>query len=115
MKQLHWGLRGTGRTSRMIENAIEETDKGRAVYVVTASLQERNRIKGLFMDRGYPNMKVETAETLGSLDWRDLSLMGAHPNCLVVVDHYAIESKFAPMLKELHRYDADDDSGKQHE
>jgi hypothetical protein len=36
-----------------------------------------------------------------------MRLLGAGHKTRVLVDHYAIENRFAAMLEELHRYDAD--------
>jgi len=34
-----------------------------------------------------------------------MRLIGAHPNCVVLVDHHAIEDRFARVLEMLHAYD----------
>jgi hypothetical protein len=34
-----------------------------------------------------------------------MTLRGAHPNCIVLVDHFAIERRYAAVLEMMHRYD----------
>lgn len=34
-----------------------------------------------------------------------MQLKGAHPNCRILIDHWTIESEYARMLSELHRFD----------
>jgi hypothetical protein len=50
-------------------------------------------------------VKIETAESLGNFDWQKMQLLNAHQNCVVLVDHYAIEKKYSAMLEMLHRFD----------
>lgn len=79
--------RSTGRTTRMLEYAVEQTAAGRAVYVVMASFRDIDiwRLR-------YPAIvRWETFETLaGSLDERTLTLRDAHPSCVLLIDHYAL-------------------------
>lgn len=51
-------------------------------------------------------IKFETVNSLEGFDWFTMRIQGMHPNCLVLADHYTIESRFAPVLEMLHRYDA---------
>jgi len=46
---------------------------------------------------------------LANIDWENMRMTGAHPNCVLLVDHFAIESKFSQILAMLHRFDAVDD------
>ena len=103
----------TGRTTRMLLDALRLCNGGRAVYVVAANDRERVRLTEQIemlgrtcgeMD-GKAFIKVETPESLGNLNWWAVSLPGAHPNCVVLVDHWTIESRFSRMLKMLSRYD----------
>lgn len=96
--------RQTGRTTRMLAEAVTLAKAGRAVYVVVANEREVERIESLLPDN--LGIQVETEYSLGNLDWESLRLVGAHPNCVVLVDHYAIESKFRQALAMLQRYDA---------
>lgn len=101
-------LRGTGRTTRMLFRAKELSDQRRAVYIVThndvyaRALTEE--ITKLFGDTGH-GIKVEPLCDLRNFDMTTMRLRGAHPNCVVLVDHFAIEFNFGAMLDELHAYD----------
>lgn len=97
--------RQTGRTTRMIEHARKlAIEDRRAVYITAANRQDQKRIQSLV---GQPDhgIKVETSESMSTFDWQGMTLDGAWPNCVVLIDHYAIESRFGPMLRMLHAYD----------
>lgn len=97
-------LRGTGRTTRMLEHAKKLAREGRAVYVIADNTNDARRLQMLC---GEPNLgiKFETPRSPGNFDWEQMRLVGAHPNCVVLVDHYAIEDRFARVLEMLHAYD----------
>ena len=95
--------RRTGRTARMLQRAQELQAAGHAVYVIAA-----NAAHAAILRRELPEettINVETPVSCGNFDWHTLRLVGAHHNCAVLVDHYAIESHFAPMLKMLTMFD----------
>ena len=98
--------RQTGKTSRMLADAIEQARNGRAVYIVTANERHARHLEDM---GGYVakelGIKFETPETLSSFDWRSMSLKNAHPNCVAIVDHYAIQCEYGALLVLLHRYD----------
>lgn len=101
--------RRTGRTSRMIKYAAEQAQKGRAVYVLAANDEHARLITSMAFDlldtpERLP-FKVETEQTLGNLDFHSMALRGAHPNCLVVPDHFAIEHKFEHLYRMMHQWD----------
>ena len=103
----------TGRTTRMLIDTLRLCNGGRAVYVVAANERERRRLneqvdtlgRASYQKDGKAFIKVETPESLGNLNWWAVSLPGAHPNCVVLVDHWTIESHFSQMLEMLTRYD----------
>lgn len=97
-------LMRTGRTTRMLEHAKRLSAERRAVYVIAANEMEVRRLQELIGD-GNHGIKVETPKDLSNLDWHTLTLRRAHPNCVVLVDHYAIESRFAAVFQMLHAYD----------
>ena len=103
--------RQSGRTTRMLQEAKELAQAGRAVYVICAN---RSHVLALTADRGAEldalGVKFETVESV-SIDWNTLRMLGAHPNCAVLIDHHAIERKFSAVLEMLHRYDASGCSG----
>lgn len=96
----------------MVKRAGLAALDGRGVYIICASAKEESRIEHLVEKLGYGDLgiKVETQAGLPNFDWQTMTLRGAHPNCMVFVDHYAIEARFSLMLAELHRYDADPSS-----
>lgn len=98
--------RNSGRTTRMIDEALRLSREGRAVYVIMDNM-ERARYHQRKLDHEYPysGVKFETPSSPGNFDWGSLRLIGAHPNCVVLVDHFAIERKFGAILDELYRYD----------
>lgn len=95
--------RATGRTTRMLDHAKRLEAQGRAVYVIAAHAQHAKMLQQLLPSE--TSIKVETPDSCGNFDWFTLSLRGAHPRCAVLVDHFAIESKFARMLQMLTAYD----------
>lgn len=100
-------LRRTGRTTRMLEHAKQLALAGRAVYVIADNERDLRRLEIECFKTGEPNLgiKFETQQSLGTFDWEQMRLIGAHPNCVVLVDHHAIEDKYARILEMLHAYD----------
>lgn len=100
-------LRRTGRTTRMLQEAIRlASQENRAVYVMMADLAQVNAFVGT-IPQGL-GIQFETIYTLPNFNWETLTLPGAHPRCVVLVDHHAIEARFGKMLRELHHYDKAD-------
>lgn len=96
-----------GRTTRMLREARALASAGRAVYVVAASEMHAEQIREMLGD---PRIHVEhPGSGCSSLDWMTMRLRGAHPNCVVLADHWAIESRFGAALEMLHRYDGKGD------
>ena len=93
-------LRGTGRTTRMIEKAKELALEGRAVYILSANLDEQKRIRKLLGNNDL-GISVETSNSISTFRWETMSLLGAHPNCVVLVDHYAVENVILRRLQGL--------------
>lgn len=92
--------RRTGRTTRMMEEAKALARAGKAVYVVaqhTRILKDEETLR--------LGIKFESTSSLSNFDWLAMRLRGDHPNCVVLVDHYAIETYFSRVLEMLHRYD----------
>ena len=86
--------RRTGRTTRMMQKAIELAKAGRAVYVMFLTQCEIDSVKSQFNIKPELGIKLETPSSLPNFDWETLTLKGAHPNCIVLVDHHVIESKW---------------------
>jgi len=102
-------MRGTGKTTRMLNDAICAAKQGRAVYVLAANKSHANILESRCseLEPKYKELgiKFETPESLGHFDWAYMRLPGAHPRCLFLADHFAIEHHFSQMLEMLHRYD----------
>ena len=96
--------RMTGRTTRMLEEAVRAAKEGHAVYVVMA---DQRQIAMYRASPRYKGIKFETFDGLRlSLDIETLRMRGAHPNCRLFVDHYAIERRFGALIREWARYDS---------
>lgn len=91
----------------MLEHAKRLALAGRAVYVIADNERDRRRLEIECFKTGEPNLgiKFETSGSPGNFDWEQMRLIGAHPNCVVLVDHHAIEDKYARVLEMLHAYD----------
>lgn len=89
----------------MVQKAMGLNQSGKAVYIIAANLAEQHRIENLLPEHLRNQIKVETPDAPGNFSWEHMMLIGAHPNCAVLADHFAIECRFAAMLKELHAYD----------
>jgi hypothetical protein len=105
--------RQTGRSTRMLHEAMRLSKERRAVYVVADNLNHVKVLEGVLAAM-YPNevhhgIKIDTPELLGKFDWWTLRVERAHPNCVFLVDHYCIERRFAPLLNMLHQFDPEDD------
>lgn len=99
--------RRTGRTTRMLEEAVRLEQDGRAVYVIVSTRQEVKSIRSLLPEE--TSIKLETPGSLPSFDFETWHLMGAHPNCVVLVDHFVLEQRFRKILSEWVRFDAGKD------
>jgi hypothetical protein len=108
-------IRQTGRTTRMLRHAVNLARAGKAVYVIADNARDMHRLANeihQFLPKRLPDgaifnhgIKFETPDTLGAFDWKKLTVPGAHPNCVFLVDHHAIEDRFRAVLEMLHAYD----------
>ena len=94
----------SGRTARMIEVAKRLNEERAAVYIICLTRQHANEIVKK-IGPGHKGIKVETLTTMRTFDMQSMTLKGAHPNCVVLVDHHAIESSYSMMLEMFHRFD----------
>jgi hypothetical protein len=99
----------------MLKQAIMLTLKGRAVYIIGRDSGHnetmRTMLDALLIEDVHGPMnsiKFETLYTLDNFDPVKMKLIGAHPNCIVLVDHAVIESRYNLLIAELHRYDNED-------
>lgn len=108
MKYLE-NLRGTGRTARMIGEAVKDVKKKLRVCIVT--VDDRN-CRLLLSE-----LRAKDADKLGiSLRYFNDATCSIDPLTArvsfrgetfdkVYIDHYAIECRFDALLNELHRFD----------
>lgn len=95
--------RQSGRTTQLIDKAIKAAKEGRAVYLLAHdtnhcrnlhfALLDRIRELGISRELG---IKIEIPP--GTFDAAEVRLIGAHPNCLVLMDHYAIEMRYGGVI-----------------
>lgn len=109
-------LRQTGRTTRMIEKAIQESRAGRAVYVLVPYrhmvIDLQHQVDEAF-EKTWPGrahgIKVEWLDPkgeggLGALqgfDWRSLRIPSAHPNCVWLLDHSLAEIRIQMLQDQI--------------
>jgi hypothetical protein len=104
-------LRGTGRTTRMIKEAIRLSGKGHAVTVIGHDWQHARMLQSMLdsLDpSGSYDIKIERADDLPQFDWRLLKASGAAPNERFLVDHWTIESRYRVMLEMLRQFDSEE-------
>lgn len=82
-------LRQTGRTERMLANAISLCTQGRAVYIYTDSRGVR-RLQDQLRNPAWSSIKVEVLPE--DFNWTIMKPHDrAHPNCVFLVEHQLIE------------------------
>lgn len=94
----------------MLSAAARAAADRRSVYVIVESMRQVDYMLDLAHKHGIARhidngaIKFETCNSV-NFDWYTGTIIGAHPNCLVFVDHCAIEQRYANVLAELHQYD----------
>jgi hypothetical protein len=100
-------LRGTGRTTRMVEEAVNLASQGKSVLVV---FEDHCHVKQfLVVDhngrcRHNRNIQVVLAKSQ-RFDAKTLRIVDAGVNAMVLVDHHVIEKRLHGHLEMLHRFD----------
>ena len=107
--------RGSGRTTRMIEEALRKQEEGRAVYILCHDNNFKREAQRLAMlickQKGVvlpSSIKFETVESLGGthhIDWKNKTIHGAHPNCALIIDHHVWATNFGFAIDGFHEYD----------
>lgn len=100
--------RRSGRTTRMMQHAVQLDQNGRAVYVC---IRDKGQIPALEKIRRNlcpkaTGIQYDTPVHL-DIDWETLTLRGAHPNCVLLIDHAVIEHTFGRVLQMHRQYDSD--------
>jgi hypothetical protein len=109
-------LRQTGRTTRLIEKAVQLAHEGRAVYIHTPERCVRRTQKQVdeTWEKLWPGrphgIKVEAPHPHAQFNWWEMRVLGAHPNSVWLVDHYLVERRIqllqdqmAELAKEIGR------------
>jgi hypothetical protein len=108
--------RQSGRTTRMLQHALDlAVKKGHAVYILTTQESinhTREQARKLYEELGYPDVlgriiKLETKRSLGedNLNLQDMKLKHAHPNCMLLADHFFYEYYYSHILNGYHKWD----------
>lgn len=102
-------LRRTGRTTRMLERAVELAKKGKRVCVVVKS-HDKNSIKSQLQDMwaacmpyGHGSISVTTADE--SFDWNTMRVVGSSFEVVHLIDHWVLESRYRQVIDRLHEFD----------
>lgn len=105
-------MRGTGRTTRMLEEAYRLADRGFYVWILTATQQHAadlnlriNKDRGVTVPRSLL-MRVQAvvaSNARGLFNWDDAEPVRGHQNTRVLVDHYAAEQEAARLRARLAR------------
>jgi hypothetical protein len=107
------GARNSGRTSRMIAEAVKQAMSGKAVYIVFAYAAQANNYKPTISryenDGLIPKGSIKL-ESLGSvdIDWVSGRGRGSYPSTVWLYDHFIFESdvRFGNMYLEATRFNA---------
>ncbi len=107
-------LRGSGRTTRLVEQACKAAWSGRAVYLFAHNAQYAEQLKAQVKDAWFKmadhnlghGIKVESMkhwEEHRLWDWNEMkpSYNSYHPNCLFLVDHFAVEQRLAQIHADI--------------
>lgn len=112
MEYISLSKRLTGRTTRMLEHAVELSKEGKTIYLIMASEREakraRRQLNGMIgrASHGIKAGTLDTLEILGDFSLKEMRFYRPRPNIEVLVDHFIIELEYAKLLEMLQRYDA---------
>lgn len=106
--------RGSGRTTRMIEEALRNDAEGEAVCILCHDNNFKREAERLAMlickQKGVvlpSSIKFETVESLGfsNINWERKKLYHAHSNHKLIVDHHVYAKYFGFAIEGFHQYD----------
>lgn len=101
-------LRGTGRTSRMIQDAICVAQAGKLVYIICDNIDQRKAVEKQVERFVYSNsIRVCEPQHVGEINWETLTIKGQASNTTVFVDHLVIENRLNAALDMLNRWNPD--------
>lgn len=119
--------RRTGRTTRMLLEALERAKAGEDVVVAASSHAHSQQLQDITAKltnvevnnyRYQPDLKLAFGGGMitflstqdDTFDWKTLSYHNRrfYPKTTILVDHYAIENTLALAFREVHRWDKDE-------
>jgi len=108
----------------MLKHAIQQCIDGRYVFCVMANdmeMQRAYRETAEYVTVAFPIARLEHTGcgklyfdngqiqfcTAGDpqFNWDLMKMTGAHPSCVILVDHYAVEYRFKKQIAAMHRWD----------
>ena len=106
----------TGRTTRMLEAAIEMAKGGEYVAVVARDQEHAKHLQlqvaGMTATEPFATkVRIGDGEitfeavTQDTWNWHSLRHQGMFPTVPVFLDHYAIEGQFGHLIEAFHRWD----------
>jgi len=113
-------LRASGRSTRLLSHAIAQAAQKKKVYVLYENPEHgkmmqrqcakmcQGNIAGSIVykpDAWASGVIVFETEKNMVIDWDSMTLPYNHTDCVLLVDHYAIESRFKALLAMLHQFD----------
>ena len=93
-----------GKTTAMLRKALDLARVGRAVYIVCIDMKHASALREQNPELDSLGVKFECADSLRNFEWETGRLKGAHPNCIVLVDHAAAEAKIAEVTAPYRKY-----------
>jgi hypothetical protein len=109
MKLLRDALRQTGRTSRMIDEAICAAKTGKLVYIICDNIDQRKAVEKQiekFIRSNTLRVRVCEPQHVGEINWETLTITGQSNNTIVFIDHLVIENRLHTALEMLNRWNS---------
>lgn len=94
--------RGTGRTTRMLQEAERLAKAGQEVVIVVDH-PEAFCAHVLYFET--LQLPIRFVRWSPRMDWKTLREVGASRKVVTLVDHYVLEGQFAHVLQAIHRWD----------
>lgn len=95
----------SGRTTRMLAEAVKQAREGWRVEVVGATMEHAERLRGKLGETGKELGILVTSVPPDELNIMQRLMVKDHEVDTLLVDHYTVEVHFAGVLKLLHMFD----------
>ena len=95
----------------MLEEAKRLSAEGKRVCVMAANYSQADGFRRILFDMysrdGLKSLKPPKVESVlhDSWSWHEGRVTGLHHDTVYLIDHWAIEQRYAKILEELHRFD----------